>query len=473
VLVAAAAIPVLFWLYPRACFYTVVGSVCLVEAFPLSQPDSITDRLPIFWNVNTIVQFYANVDFHGIPLNLLEILLLTAGFFSLVQAVYMRRSGVRVGPLAGPIFLYLAFVLLGWLNGLATGGDFNFSLLEIRPPLYFGFAYLMATNLAQEDACRRRVLYVMMACVTVKGVLYTYRLYVTMHGVVPDQGVGSHEEVFFFDALVLLLLVLGLTGAHPRLRMAIWTFLPVVVIGHLACNRRAGVAALMIALPVLLVLGFAAVPRRRKLIGTVAVILAVVISIYYPLYRNKSGLAAQPAQAIKSAFEPDARDASSDAYRDGENENLMATIKSAPLQGYGFGKRMIVVVDLSYAAHLWEFWDKLPHNTMLWIWMRTGSLGFFCFWLMFATILIHGCQKLRDAEGAEAQALALYAPTVVVMWVVLGLFDMGFTQVRPVLFAGFLTGLLTCVPGRSLEGETAATTAHGWSGNGFPRRCGR
>ncbi|MGV3722002.1 MAG: O-antigen ligase family protein [Actinomycetota bacterium] len=453
VLIVAIGIPVLFWRYPRACLYAVLGSVCLFEAFSLSQPDSLTDRVPMFWNVNTIVQVYGHVDFHGVPLNLLEVLLVTAGCFSLVQAVYMRRVGLRVGPVAGPIFVYTAFVLLAWMNGLATGGEFNFSLLEIRPPLYFLFAYLMTANLAQDQTYHRRLIRMAVACIGIKAILYTYRLYVTMNGTVPDQGVGSHEEVFFFNAFFVLLLLLGLTGAEPRLRAAMWVILPVVVTGHLACNRRAGVAALIIALPVLLIIGFAALPRRRKLIGVVGAILAVAVSIYYPFYRNKSGMWAQPAQAIKSVFEPDARDASSDAYRKGEDQNLMATIKSAPIQGIGYGKRMLVVADLSYAAHLWEFWDKLPHNTLLWIWMRTGSLGFFAFWLMFVTILMYGCQIVREAEGPEAQTLAMFSVSVLVMWVIAGLFDMGFTQVRIVLFSGFAVGLLTCIPRRDLTVE--------------------
>jgi O-antigen ligase len=445
-LLVAIAVPLLFWRYPHACLYLVFGAVCTIEAYALNHPDSLTDRIPIFWNLNTIVQVYAHADFHGVPLNLLEILLLTSGFISLLQSVYLRRVKLRVGPLAAPIFFYIFFVLLGLANGLATGGDFNFSLLEVRPPLYFCLAYLLTTNLAREEKVRTHLLWLTAACIALKGVLYSYRLFVTMHGTIPDQGVGSHEEVFFFDAFFVLLLLLSLTGASPRLRTLMGLMALVVATGQLACNRRAGIAALIIALPVLMILGYAALPSRRRLIGSVGVVIVLVASVYYPVFRNKTGMWAQPAQAIKSAFEPDSRDASSDAYREGENDNLMATIKAAPIQGWGYGKRMVIVTDLSFAANLWEFWDKLPHNTMLWIWMRTGTLGFFAFWMMFASILIYGCQTVQDAESARDQATALWACTVLVIWVVIGLFDMGFTQVRPVMFSGFVVGLLTCIP---------------------------
>jgi O-antigen ligase len=455
ILIVGLAIPVLFWRFPRACLYTIFGAACMVEAFPLSQPDSLTDRLPIFWNVNTIAQTYAHVDFHGVPLNLMEIMLLIAGFFSLVQAIYLRRFKLRVGALAGPILVYTAFVLMGWLNGLATGGDSNFALLEIRPPLYFTVAYLMAANFAQDETCRRTMLRLVVVCVGIKGILYTYRLYTVMHGTIPDQGVGSHEEVFFFNAFFMLQLLLGLAGAYPRLRYWMGLLFWPVLTAHLACNRRAAVAALLITLPVLLTLAFAALPQRRRLIGTVSVIMALLFSVYYPLYRNKTGMWAQPAQAIKSSFEPNARDASSDAYRDGEDQNLMATIKAAPIQGWGFGKRMVIVVDLSYAANLWQFWDKLPHNTLLWIWMRTGTFGFFAFWLMFAAILIYGCHTVREAENPESQVMALFAASVLVLWVIFGLLDMGFSQARSVLFSGFAVGLLVCIPRRSPEVSSA------------------
>ena len=448
VLLAALLTPLLLWNFPRLSLYITLSAVCLFELFQTSYSDALTDRVPFFWNVNTIFQTYAHANVKAVPLNLLEVFILTAGVCSLLRAVFSGTARLQVGALFVPILVYMVFVLLAWVNGMATGGDFKISLQEVRSQFYFLLAYLMAVNLVVEKRQVGTLLWITALCIGLKGILYTFRRYVTLAGQpLPDQGVGSHEEAFFFDAFVVLLIVLALCGVYKKLQWVMWVLLPFVITGNLATNRRAATAAMVIIVPALILAAYRALPQRRRFVGVFGVTLAVGFSIYYPLFKNSDSMIAQPARAIHSQFQPDARDASSNEYRDAENADLMATIRLAPVQGYGYGKRMLHAVPIADISQEYDWWDVMTHNQILWVWMRVGSLGFVAFWMMVAAVLIRAGQTIR-AEGADnaTKAIGIFAMLTIGMLMIFGLLDLQISNFRDMLFTGFWTGCLAVVP---------------------------
>lgn len=454
VLLVAFLTPILIWRHPRSTLFLTLTAVCLLELALVQAPDgptfadALTDRVPFFWNVNTIFQIYGHTNFKGIPLNLFEVFILIAGVCSCLRAVYTRTVNLRGGGLLVPIMVYMGFVLMGWLNGILSGGDFKISLQEVRPQLYFGLAYLLAVNIVRSRQDLNTALWITVVCIGVKAVLLTFRRYVTMHGqALPDQGVGAHEEAFFLDAFLLLLLALGLCRVQPRLQCLMWCLMPFVILGDLALNRRAGIAALVIAAPIILLAAYQALPDRRRKILAVGIVLSVGFSIYYPLFKNSDSAFAQPARAIKSNFQPDARDASSNTSRDNENVDLMATIKSAPIQGYGYGRPFFQIIPMTDVIRLYELEPYIPHNQVLWIWMRVGTFGFLAFWMMIAAIIVFAGQTIR-APGADdlTKAAGIFAMLMVVMLVIFGLLDLQLSNFRDVLFAGIWAGILAAAP---------------------------
>ena len=454
VLLLALVTVVLLWRYPRFVLYVTLVAACLVELGIVTGPDdmqfadSLTDRVPFFWNVNTIFQTYAHVNFKGVPLNLFEIFVLFAGVCSCLRAVYTRTTNLRGGPLLIPIGAYMLFVMMGWVNGILTGGDFKISLQEVRPQLYFGLIYLMTVNIVRERRDLTSLLWVTVVCIGFKAVLLTIRRYGTLHGQpLPDQGVGAHEEAFFMDAFVLLLMTLSLCRVLPRLRWLMWSLLPFVVLGNLALNRRAATAAMIIALVVILVSAYRALPDRRRSIGVLAIVLSVGLSVYYPLFKNSDSAFAQPARALKSNFQPDARDASSNLSRDNENLDLMATIKSAPLQGYGYGRPFFEVISMAEVEKAYDLEPFIPHDQILWVWERVGSFGFLAFWMMISALIIFAGQLIQT-PGADGltKAVGIFSMLMTVMLVMFGLLDVQLSNFRDVLFTGLWAGVLAAVP---------------------------
>ena len=454
-LLVAVITPILLWRFPRFSLFFTLAAACLFEMYLISGPtgvaygDALTERVPIFWNVNTIFQVYAHTNFKAIPLSLFEFFLIIASICSVLRTVYNRTTKLRVGALFLPIGVYLGFVLLGWAGGVVGGGDFKISLQEVRSQLYFGIIYLMAVNIVRERQQVFALLWVTVCCIGFKAILLTFRRYVTLHGQpLPDQGVGAHEEAFFFDVFTLLLLTLVLCKVLPRLQWLMWSLLPFVVLANLACNRRAATAAMVIVFPVILMALYQALPKRRRLIIGFGVVIALVFSIYYPAFKNSDSVIAQPARAIRSNFQPDARDASSNVFRDAENANLMATIRANPIFGYGYGRPYHHVVAMVDITKIYPFEDFIPHNQILWVWERVGTFGFLVFWMMISSIIIFAAQTLRAPVADNVtKSVGLFVLLLVFLLIIFGLLDLQLSNFRDILFVGLWTGALAVTPG--------------------------
>ena len=437
------ALPVLLWRLPRLVLYLTLGAACLIEIGSSGSPDALTDRIPFFWNINTIFQVYANVNLKAAPINFFELFVLVAGLCSLFRAVFSGTAKLRGGDLWIPIGVYIAFVVLAWVNGITSGGDFKISLQEVRGQFYFFLAYLMAVNIVEDRKQVGHLLGVTVACVAVKGALYTFRRYITLAGMpLPDQGVGSHEEAFFFDLFVLLLACFALFGVYKKMQWFMVLVVPLVMLGNLATNRRAGTADMALMIPVIFLAAYAGLPKRRILISGIALVLAVLGFGYYQVGKKSGGAWAQPARAIHSQFEPDARNASSDNYREAENANQMATIKAFPL-GYGYGKPFLMPYHMQDISEEYIFWNVLPHNQMLWVWMRTGTLGFYAFWMMVTFMVVYACRFIRDAaHDNEIKMLALFSLLCLGSLLIFGLLDLQMSNFRDLIFVGIWLGVL-------------------------------
>ena len=445
IFIVSVMIPILLWRFPKFSLFFLFLSVCLFECVPLGVAIIPTTMIPFFWNVNTIMQIYAGASgAHELPLNLFEIFILVAGAASLVRSVYTGTARVFAGPLLLPLLGYEFFVIFGWFHGLFTGGDFKISLQEVRSQFYLVLAYIIGINAVTDKDTIRKLQWAMVICIGMKGLFYTLCRFINYAGQpVPDQGVGSHEEAFFFNSFIIFFIVSCVYRPSKAMFYTMIAFLPLVIIGNLACNRRAGTAALIIALPIMVAVVYKTLPKYRKTIAIASVCFGLLGTAYYQEFKNSSSMLAQPARAVKSQFDPDERDASSNSYRDAENADLMATIRLDPILGYGYGKRMLHAVPIADISKTYEFWDIVTHDQILWIWMRVGTIGFIAFWLAMCGCIIYGVQRATNPDvDWETQGVALYTVLVLTMLIVFGLLDLQLSNFRDMLFTGMWIGIM-------------------------------
>ncbi len=319
------AVPVLIWNQPRVGLYILVGAACLFNQAPLNVGRDPFGYVPFFWNISTATGWYTGSHaLESLHLNLGEVVMALTFIFWLMRQITMRELRWNFGAFFTWFGLYLLMCCWGFIRGMQKGGDITTALWELRAQAYFAIAYLLAANLVTDRKHAMTLLWIMVICIGLKSFVGTAN-FLKNTDVSADEGVLSHEDSLLFNIIMFGALLLSLAKVEPKLRRGFFLFLPTALLANLANGRRAGIAAFIVAFPIVIALSAVLLKERRKALITFLVGFAFVAAIYLPIAWNGQGAWALPARAIKSKFSPDGRDASSDLYRLFENNNLKLT----------------------------------------------------------------------------------------------------------------------------------------------------
>ncbi len=433
-LIALPLLAALIWREPVFGVYLVLGAALVLEQYDITGLASpVTGRLPFYLNINSWT------DLKWLTANPLELLLAWTGIAWYVHERRALHTPVRLGRIGGIMLLFLGAVALSWGFGLLSGGDFETSLWEIRALFYMGACYLLATNLLKTPGQVRIVSWILILGIGLKAVQGIYRYLVPFAGNLTGvYAVTGHEDALFFDTMLLLAVAFAVYGGPVRQRLVLWGLTPFMAITLLLTRRRAALVALVIGLG-----GFLLTlpPARRALLPKLFVPLFLVGLVYVGAFYNSTATIAKPVQLIKSLYAPsDPRDASSNQYRDVEQYDVMTTIRHNPILGIGFGNRYeqpLPLVPIEFPLRDW-----IPHNEILWIWVKMGTLGFIIFWLFIGTTLVQGSLILRKLRDPYYQALAATTLAFLLMQIIIAYADLQLTFYRNMIYLGAMLGIL-------------------------------
>ncbi len=452
-------------LSPVVGFYVVALCALLVDQSPLLTP-VLTDHLYIF---------YWPPGLEGLierPIGFLFIfILLTVACRRLVS----QQSPLQTGKLFLPFLFYILCVAGGVVHGLTSGGDLKIIVVEFRPFWYMFVAYLIAYNLV---TCKRHIYLFFWFVILSAGVkalqgLYIFYIFLVFFHGNPHGHIAimSHEESFFWVSLLVLLFLFYLYHRYrPQLRL-ILLILPCVIVALVANQRRADYIALIVGLAATWLLIFYLKPRTRKKLLVLLLICVVLGAGYIAIFANSTGGIGGPAHAIVTIFQPDAQVASSNKYRTIENYDLIYNVKSSPLIGLGFGKKFFQPIHLTNIFKKDQDYLYIPHNTVYWIWMRLGLIGFFALWYLFGTAIIRAGMIIRSLQDPYLQLTAIYIVGVIFIEIIVAYGDYQFFAYRNVIYTGLLLGILMKLPaidGNERERETAHEAPHGMSSTAVP-----
>ena len=490
--VFALLVPVLFWRVRAspAVLFVVVGTS--IERFSDTGADAITAKVHLFQSFQ---------EAYGVPGGIItpvELLLILALLVWLARGVSERHIRLRASPLGVGVTVVFGMAVAMELFGLSRGGVFNISLWELRPFVYLAAAYLLASQLVAPgesprppaglgDRSVRRgarrtssrihecappcatpsfasaadatgmvtdfrrsplvgqrgaldaILWGMVIGTGLKGLEGTERVITTASVFPKPEAILEHDESFFFSCFIGLTVALWLFGKRGNLRRLATAFLPLVVVADLGNNRRAAWVMLPAMLLALGIVAYVRTPPRRKVIASVMGVLVVLSTGYVLAFRNSTGLEAEPAHAMWSQFQPDPRDSNSNLYRQLENANLAIDIRAAAFTGTGFGVPIAHPIPLYDASNIDPLINFIPHNNILYVWLRLGTLGAIAFWWMIGAALVAACRLARHPD----RTLGLFGAVAmmsVMAWLVQGWLDIGITSFRIVLLLGSLMG---------------------------------
>lgn len=430
-LVAVVVSPIVLWRRPALAPVAFLIPALTVEQSGTGVSSGIanlTNRLPVFQGIG------------GAHLNVADGLIVLLGGIWLIRYSSVGASPRRVSPI-GPAMLALVCAVVVALGvGFSHGGDTRIAMLEIRPYVYLAGAFLLVSTLVDS----RRAIRIALWTIVLGSGLKAFQgllIFLAVRNQDPrPEAVLGHEEALFFGLFLLLTAALWLFEVRGPLRRTATILLPIVIAADLGNSRRTAWLVLGAGALVLIVVGYARVPSRRRFLRRVVLVLVAVLSIYLPAYWNKTGGLAQPARAIHSFVQPDVRDASSDLYRQQENANLAFNIREGGVLGRGFGVHIDYVLPITDISDIDPFIGYIPHNGVYYVMMRLGVLGAIAFWSLLGVGLITGCRLLR-VRDRELAALGAVVICALVAYALQGYNDQGFFFFRIAIVIGTLLGL--------------------------------
>ncbi|HMA34529.1 MAG TPA: O-antigen ligase family protein [Chloroflexia bacterium] len=438
-----ALIPLAGMILYRPVFgvYVVLAGSLLLEQYAIDGlADPITKRIPLFVNIGGTDEYWnlwTHENLSWFTANLLEVLLVWTAL-----ALWLRERKahpLRLGRLGAPLLIFLGAVTFSWVFGLLQGGDFKVSLWEIRALFYMGACYLLTVNLIRTPGQVRIAGWIVIVTIGIKALQGIYRYVVPFHGDLTNvYAVTGHEDALFFDTLLLLAAAFAIYGGPIRQRLLTWGLVPFTIFTLFATRRRAAIFALLVGGIALLV---TLPPAKRAMLPKILVPLFLVGLLYVGAFYNSDLSLAKPIQMVKSLYQPtDPRDASSNLYRDLEQYDVMRTIRHNPILGVGFGRPYEMLIQLPEIP--FPLRDYIPHNEILWIWLKMGTTGFLIFWLFIGACIVQGSLVLRRLKDPYFQSLAAIILALVLMQIVIAYADLQLTFYRNMVYLGVMLGVL-------------------------------
>lgn len=435
----ALFIPVLMWRRPQTAPVILMGAGLLIEQYhqvvdpntnaPLSPVIPVTSSIPLFQGLGSL---------HLEPVDIL--LLIVLGIYLLrPDELGSRRLS---SPLGRGVLCVIGVLFLGLAVGAVHHFNFRIALQESRPYVYLAATFALTALLIRTRSAVATMLWALVVAEGIKSAQGVLIFIQTRNWSPRPDALLGHEEAYFFSLFILLVAALWLFDVRQGLlrKTATW-LLPLVIFADLVNNRRAAWLVLGGGMLALAAIGYASLPERRRLIGRVALVLALASAVYLPLYWNKSGTLSQPARAIKSEISPDPRDQSSNLYRLQEDANLEYNIKQGGLIGKGFG------IPIDYALPIVNIQAidpdilYIPHNGVLYQLMRMGLLGGVAIWSMLGCGIVAGCRLARSGDRLFGVVGALVACGLI-GYALEGATDQGFYYYRVAFVTGALLGLV-------------------------------
>lgn len=327
----------------------------------------------------------------------LELLLLIIAI-----AIFVRARGagqpikLTLGSLRAPLLVFVGCVAFGVVNGLTHGAQFNIALWEARGFLTMVVVFFLASILIREEAHVNQLIWTILFAVTGLALENTLRwLFIVRNLTVADDLAYDHIDAMVLTFAVMLCLSLLLFGGTRSQRAYAIFLLPLLIFVIEVMRRRAAFAVLFVGLAVFFVLLYR---LRPQLTWKILIPVLLFTGMYLAVFWNNTSPIGQPARAVRSQFDPDPRDASSNLYRVAEKFDIIANIQTSPYVGLGFGAPYQQHYMLDYKSTvgaLWPFFPYTTHNNILWVWMKDGAIGFIAFWWLLGSGVFEGSRALE------------------------------------------------------------------------------
>ena len=218
---------------PTAAVVILLLAATVIEQINYTFPLGIgTDEIFYFTSLSD------GVGLSGVLITPLELTMAMILLTWAVQAIASHQLEFRRSRLLLVVAVLLGIIVLAGARGLIQGADVRTVLRELRPWVYLGAGYLIASQLPRGKRAVWAVLWAFTLGVGFKGLQGTWKFLTTLNIDPRPPFIFSHEEAVFLTLFLLLTAGLWIFGERGWLRRVATGLLPAVLIADLANTRR-------------------------------------------------------------------------------------------------------------------------------------------------------------------------------------------------------------------------------------------
>ncbi|MCJ7702811.1 MAG: O-antigen ligase family protein, partial [Anaerolineales bacterium] len=303
---------------------------------------------------------------------------------------------------------------------------------------------ILTSNLIVERQHFNHLMGFIMGALLIEGLIGNYYFFVTLAGSLDGvEAITEHSSAIHMNLVFVLALAVWMYKTSAIKKIALLVMVPIITIPYLATQRRA--AFIVLALAIFLVTVVLYKENRRAFL-IITPPLAIAGLLYILAFWNSTSTIGLPAQAIKSIlFEEQANtsDYLSNLYRQVENVNLHFTLRQEPITGVGFGRPFYILIPMADIS-FFTWWQYLPHNSILWIWLKMGIGGFITTLFFIGWAVITGTRALRRLPKNELSAIALVATLYILMHFTYAYVDISW-DFQSMILVGTMMGILNSI----------------------------
>jgi len=355
------------------------------------------------------------------------------------MAIHIARGRLAVThrpELVRPVAVFTGAILFGILYGLGSGGSMFVAVHESRSMLALPVLTVLGINLFTERRHLNTALWVVIVAVFVDSIV-SLDWYWRLTDAAGRADIGSlniHSASIHANVVLVALASAWLTRRGSLAKRLVLPFLlfPILWVYGLS-ERRSAIAALIVAG---ILVSIVLYHRDRSRFYSVVPLGIVLVLGYTAAFWNADSQAGFPAQAIKGQLiGSEGHDESSNAYRSVENINILATLRTNPLLGIGFGKVYLQAYPLPDIGNVFVLWRYVTHNSVLYIWLKTGIVGFVSMLYLMGRGVAVGVRAAIRAPDPESAILATVGASFIAMFLAFAYVDIAWESESMVLLA--------------------------------------
>lgn len=411
-------------------FFSLVGDKSLLPWYPFQLNFSSAESLLYISN--------------SLIVSPLEVYLVVTLLSWLVQGAIQRRLRFNSGELFWPTLIFMFFVVFGMVYGLGRGGNVNVALWEARPIFYLPVMLILTSNLITDRGHFTTLIGLVLSALFIEGLVgvFTYISNLSDRTGILAAAFMEHSASVHMASFFVFSLATWLYKGPLKVRILILLMGIPVLFTFFIAQRRAAIFALLFALILMALILY---KENRQAFWIIIPSLTLLFAVYMVVFWNHPGTLGFPARAIKSQLAPqqsDLRDQYSNIYRIMENYNIAYTIRQAPLTGIGFGQMFTMAIPLPDIS-FFVWYRYITHNSIGWIWMKTGIGGFVAMLCLVGLSIMTGVRNLLRLPGGVVSAVVITATLYILMHFIYAYVDMSWDG-QSMVYIGMMMGLIGC-----------------------------